>query len=339
MNTSRISQGQSNLRQVILNFPKQFKPGLEAAEKIKIAGPFDKIVICGMGGSALAGALLQNVVSDLKTPEIFIWRNYGLPANLSSNSLVIAISYSGNTEETLSSFREAANRKLKIIGISTGGRLEELCQKNNFPFISIPIRNIPPRDAIPAMFAILMKIFANAGIIPDQTSLLLETAKNLRPENLEKQGKLIARKIEGKIPIIYSSLKWKELAHNWKFRFNENARLPAFFNVFPELHHNEMATFDAIKPANSLLKNFHVIILEDEKENIRLNEGAKIFAGFVKKRKVPITTIRLVGNNDFEKIFNNLILADWASYWIAVNRGLDPTEVKIIKEFKKIMAS
>jgi len=337
MNISRTDK--FNLRQIILDFPSQFKPGLEAAGKIKIAGPFDKIAVCGMGGSALAGALLQTVISGLKTPEIVIWRNYGLPANLGPKSLVVAVSYSGNTEETLSSFREAANLKTKIVGVSTGGRLEELCRKNNSPFAAIPAKNVPPRDAVPAMFAILMKIFTNAGITPDETLLLLETAKKLRPEKSEKQGKLIAQKIKGKIPLIYASLKWRELAHNWKFRFNENAKIPAFFNVFPELHHNEMAAFEATKPASPYLKNFHVIILEDETENIRLNEGIKIFSGFVKKQKVPVTTIPLEGDNVFEKMFNNLILADWASYWAAINRGLDPTEVKIISEFKKRMAS
>ncbi len=329
----------SDLRQIILDFPKQFKPGLEAAEKIKIAGPFDKIAVCGMGGSALAGALLQTVMAGLKTPEIVIWRDYGLPANLGPDSLVVAVSYSGNTEETLSAFRKAANLKTKIIGVSNGGRLEELCKKNNCPFAAIPAKNVPPRDAVPAMFAILMKIFVNAGIMPDQTRPLLETARNLRPEKSEERGKSIARKIKGKMPLVYSSLKWKELAHNWKFRFNENAKTPAFFNVFPELHHNEMATFEATKPASPFLKNFHAIILEDETENIRLNEGIKIFSGFVKKQRVPVTTIPLTGGNVFEKIFNNLILADWASYWAAINRGLDPTEAKIIKEFKKRMAS
>lgn len=331
----------SNLRQIILDFPKQFKAGLEVAAEIKITEPFDKIAICGMGGSALAGALLKMIWGEsLGMPEIIIWRNYGLPANLTPKSLVVIISYSGNTEETLSAFRNALNLKCKIVAISRGGKVEELAWKNKIAFGKIPGEIIPPRSALGYMFAMISRIFTNANLIPQQNiRQILETAEKLNPQKNETIGKKIAEKLNKKIPLIYASQKWEELAHNWKIKFNENAKIPAFFNVFPELHHNEMNAFDNFPRQNYYLKNFYAIILEDPEENIRVTEGIKIFAAFLKKQKVPIFKITLEGNNVFEKIFNNSLLADWTTYWLAIKRNIDPAPTPIIEKFKKQMAS
>ncbi|MDP1629689.1 MAG: bifunctional phosphoglucose/phosphomannose isomerase [bacterium] len=332
----------SNLRQVILDFPKQFVPGLKAAENIFIKTPIDKIVICGMGGSALAGALLKMILTHhpaqigAKTPEIVIWRNYGLPANLGPNTLVIAVSYSGNTEETLSSYREALNKGLKTISIASDGKLEEMARKNKTLFVKIPATGIPPRSALGYIFGGLARIFANLKFVSLKTVKdIEEAAEELNPARLENQGKKLAKKIQGKILLIYASEKWDELAHNWKIKFNENSKIPAFFNVFPELHHNEMNMLD---PRQNL-KNFHAVIIEDENENLRVGEGIKIFITFLKKQKVPASTVNLKGNNIFEKIFSNLLLADWTTYWTGIFRGLDPAPTKIIEEFKKQMAS
>lgn len=333
----------SNLRQIILDFPKQFKPGLEAAEKIKIAGPFDKIAICGMGGSALAGALLKMIWGQtVKMPEIIIWRNYGLPAHLGTNSLIIAVSYSGNTEETLSAFRAALNGKYTTISISHGGKLEELARKNKIPFVKIPGEIIPPRSALGYIFAILTQIFASAELIPEPyLRQLVKTTEELNPQALESEGKKLTKKINKKIPLIYVSEKWEELAHNWKVKFNENAKIPAFFNVFPELHHNEMNAFEFAgqRIQNPYLKNFCSLIFENPDENIRIMEGIKIFSAFLKKQKVAVIPITLKGKDIFQKVFGNLILADWTSYYAALKRGIDPTPTPIIEKFKKQMAS
>ena len=339
MNITRIDK--SNLRQIILDFPKQFPLGMEAAEKIKIAGPFDKIAICGMGGSALAGALLKMIWGELKEmPEIIIWRNYGLPKNLNPKTLVVAISYSGNTEETLAAFRNALNLKTKIVAVSQDGKTEELARENKIPFVKIPGKLIPPRTALGYMFAILAQIFTNAGLIPQENiRQILEAAKKLNPQKSQAAGKKIAKRINGKIPLIYSSQKWEELAHNWKIKFNENAKIPAFFNVFPELHHNEMNSFDNFPGQNRYLKNFYTIIIENPEENIRVSEGIKIFSAFLKKQKVPFSKIILEGSNIFEKTFNNSILADWATYWLALKRNINPAPTPIIDKFKKQMAS
>ena len=232
----------SNMRQIIIDSAKQLKEGLDLAKNVKIGGNFKNVIICGIGGSAWPADLLKSV-TDSKIP-IYVHRDYNLPKFTTKESLIIFISYSGNTEEVISSIEDSLSNKLSSIGISSGGKLEKICQENEIPFVKIP-SGIQPRLAIGYIFSALFQTLHNAGIINDISSKILETSDKLESLNneFEDEGKKIAKNIADKIPIIYSSDNFRDVAKIWKIKFNENSKVPSFYNCFPELNHNEMVGF------------------------------------------------------------------------------------------------
>ena len=176
----------------------------------------------------------------------------------------------------------------------------------------------------------------NSGIVEDRTNEILKLAKNLDPLRLERPGKRLAEKIKGKIPIIYASNKFKALSRIWKIKFNENTKIVAFWNYFPELNHNEMVGFTNVKFQIPSSK-FQVIILRDKLDSPRILKRMRLTALILKKRGIGAKFINLQGKNKLEKIFNSLILSDWVSYYLALQYKIDPTPVKLVEEFKKRM--
>lgn len=322
----------SNMRRMILDFPSQFRIGLEAAKEVKVPGSFDAILICGMGGSALAGDILKMWLNAYKIGvPLCVHRSYDLPHQAEEKNLIVVVSYSGNTEEALYSYWRAIKEKLSTIAITTGGKLGELCKKEKIPWVKIPLTNIPPRLAIGCQFGALMQILVNCKIIRNSLKNILVLEKNLKPDILEIQGKKIAKKLKGKFPIIYASDRLKSLARIWKIKFNENSKIPAFYNYFPELNHNEMVGYTKIK------NNFHVIILRDPADFSRIRKRMALTAKIIKRKGVPVSFIDVTGKDILYKIFSNVLLAEWVSYYLALHQGVDPLPVEMIEEFKKKM--
>ena len=315
------------MRETILDFPKQFKKGIERAKDIRVEGRFENIIICGMGGSALPADLLVIFVNDLKLP-FYIHRSYNLPPQAAKESLIICISFSGNTEETISAFKEAQERKLKAVAITTGGELAKLAQKYNMPLVSLPSVKIQPQWAIGYLFGALEKVLSNSGVIKDSSGEILKMAENLKPLGLEAQGKSLAKKLVGKIPLVYAPNKFKSLARIWKIKFNENSKTMAFWNYFPEVIHNEIVGY-------SNLKNFHVIILRDSDDHPKILKAMELTAVLLKKKGIEVDFVEIEGKSILEKLFNNLILSDWVSYYLAKEYKIDPAPVEIVEEFKK----
>jgi len=315
------------MRETILNFPEQFKEGIEKAKDIKVEGKFENIIICGMGGSALPADLLFSYLNDLKLP-FYIHRSYKLPPQADKESLIICISFSGNTQETISAFKEAQEKKIKIAVIAAGGELAELAQEYNRPLVLLPSLRIQPRWAIGYLFGALAKTLSNSGLIKDRSDEILKTAENLKPLDLENKGKILAEKLIGKIPLIYASDKFKALARIWKIKLNENSKTMAFWNYFPELNHNEMVGYGD----NG---NFHVILLRSSDDHPKILKAMDLIIVLLKKKGIGVDLVEIEGKSILEKLFNNLILSDWVSYYLAKEYKIDPAPVEIVEEFKK----
>ncbi|MCD6270779.1 SIS domain-containing protein, partial [bacterium] len=222
------------MKEIILNFPKQFKVGFRAAQNINIKPKLKKVCICGMGGSALPANLLAMVLEEYKEKlSLTIQRDYTLPSSVDRQTLIVCISYSGNTEETISCTKEALKRKLKIVLISSDGQLEKLAKRYSLPFVRIE-KGYPPRMALGYLFGALIGILNTLKFIPASLKKeLIELEGTLKPEQLEKEGKSLATKLKGRVPVIYASNRLKYLARIWKIKFNENTKIPAFWNYFP----------------------------------------------------------------------------------------------------------
>ena len=330
------------MKQIILNSPKQFKVGVEKAKDIGIRGDFENIVICGLGGSAMPGILLQDAFSeDLKIP-VFIHRSYALPAvalakvGLASKSLIVCISFSGNTEETLSSYKEAEEKGFSVIALTTGGKLAEMAQQNSLPYCLIPNDCLQPRFGTGYLFSALIKILINSGLLDQKVeNKILSLKESLRPATFEKKGQELAKKLMGKTPVVYSSNNYKSIARISKIKFNENSKIMAFWNYFPELNHNEMAGFTKAKSKKQKANSFYAIILKDTTENPKIIKRMELTAELIKEAGADVEIIEMPGKTRLEKMFNTLLIFDWTSYYLALANNIDPISVPIVEDFKK----
>lgn len=324
------------MRQVILDFPKQFKSGLKAAKKIKLKNlpiHLENIIICGMGGSGLPG----DILATLRPFDVYSYKSYNLPPQAGIDSLIFCISYSGNTEEAVSALQTAINRKLAVIAISTGGKLEELAKKHHIPHVKLPAPYVPPRLALGEMLAALLQLLINHNLLDKE--LVKKTAglaKNLKIKDFEEPGKMLAKRIYRKIPFVYVSRRFMEVAWIWKNSLNETAKVLAFANYFPELNHNETVGFSRINEMQISNKDIRVLIIRDPAESHpRLLKQMQITKALIEEEGIETEFIDMRGGNMLEKIFSTVALGFWTAYWLALEYGVDPTEIKIIEEFKK----
>ena len=333
----------SNLRNMILESPKQFGTGFEIAKGIKVPGQFRSIMISGMGGSALPANLFRIYLHALfRTDEpsvqplpIYQNRSYGLPPESYHECLNFICSYSGNTEETIASFEEALEHKLPCIVLSAGGKLETMAKEHGIPHVKLPIPfdNFQPRVGTGYFFGAMFQILVNQGLVPDTTAELLREAEGILAdmERIEAAGKALAQKIAGKTPVIYSTTQFKSVAMVWKIKFNENAKTPAFWNFFPELNHNEMVGWTLPQG------KFIVLILRHEETHAQNLKRFDITAKLLREKGVDVEILDMEGETVYSKIFRSIALGDFTSYYLALEYGQDPTPVEMVEKLKKLL--
>ncbi len=321
----------SMMSDAIKNFPKQFsyQPVIENAQRLKSA---DRYFYIGMGGSHLAADLA--LIANPNLP-LSVSSDYGLPSEIGSckKPLMIAGSYSGNTEETLDGFRLALKKKIPVAVIAAGGKLIDEAQKRNLPYIQLPNTGIQPRMALGFGLRALLKLMGDEQGLRQSEKLV----KTLVADVDEKTGRTLAKTLKGSVPVVYASCHNLAIAYNWKIKFNETGKIPAFYNVLPELNHNEMNGFDVQPSTKTLCAPFHFILIKDPKDHPRIQKRMMILERLYKQRGLPVTIQTLVGKNPFEKIFSSLLLADWTAVAIAEQYGLESEQVPMVEEFKKLM--
>lgn len=319
------------MQDAIKNFAKQF-----AYEPILVGKKMKKYkhyIVAGMGGSRLPALILRSIKPEI---SLSLWNDYGLPViapSDRSSTCLIASSYSGNTEETIDAMNQAMKKKIPVVVIAVGGKLIDVAKANKLPYVQLPNTGIQPRSALGFSIRALCKVLGEETLLRQSKSL----AKTLNPTSLENTGKELAAKLKNKVPVIYSSNTNVSIAYNWKIKFNETGKIPAFYNVLPELNHNEMNGFDVGDSTRNLSAGFHFIFLKDVKDNKRVQKRFAILEKLYRDRGLAVTTIELAGKNQFEKIFSSLILADWAAVATAELYGLEPEQVPMVEEFKKLM--
>lgn len=316
------------MRETIKNFNKQFEyePVVENAEKL---GEYKKFIVCGMGGSHLAADILR--ACDFNS-DIVIHNDYRLPPR-TADALVICNSYSGNTEETISAFDEAIDKKLPVAVVATGGKLVELAKQNKIPYVQMPATGIQPRLALGFNLRALAKIMGREDIL-QETRILTD---ELKPMDYESVGNDLAKRIKGRVPIIYASSRNFAAAYNWKIKFNETGKIPAFCNIFPELNHNEMTGFDVKNSTRDLSEKFYFIFLKDKDDYPKNIKRMEITEKLYLDRNLSVEVIEMTGKSRLQKIFSSLILADWASFYTAEQYGLEAEQVPMVEEFKGLI--
>ena len=320
------------MEDAIRDFPKQFTyvPEVERADKL---GKFRSYVVLGMGGSHLAADLLKVLDPWL---DIVVHSDYGLPTIPEEDlhaRLIIASSYSGNTEEVLDGFDYAVEKGYPLAAVAVGGKLQERAKAANIPFVKIPNTGVQPRSALGFSLRALMKLLRLETLLKDSMGL----RERLDVDALEEDGKELAKTIKGKVPLIYSSRRNGPIAYNWKIKFNETGKIPAFTNVLPELNHNEMTGFDIGPKSKKLSEQFHVLMLRDESDHPQVKKRMRVLMGLLEEKGLAVTGLTLMGASPLERIFKSLLIADWAAFHTAKQYGLDPDQVPMVEEFKKLI--
>ncbi|MBW2974453.1 bifunctional phosphoglucose/phosphomannose isomerase, partial [Candidatus Woesearchaeota archaeon] len=293
----------SNLIKVIDDFPKQCKEALNLNKGIIAQGEVTSIVVCGMGGSAIGGDLLRTYCHDVKIP-VFVNRNYEVPAFVDSYTLVFAVSYSGNTEETLSAFYDAKKKGAQIIAITSGGKLSKEAEK----VIKVP-PGLQPRAALGYLFFPMLGVLYNSNLIDVKNADLNEMLALLvsKNEEIKDIAEGLAKKIQRKIPLIYSSELLKPVAYRWQTQINENAKYPAFHSAFPEMNHNEINAFRAMER-----EKYIAILLRDEKDNPRIRKRMDICKEIMGD-KIDVVEVNLKGSSLLARMFYATYVGDYTS--------------------------
>ena len=246
----------------MIDFAKQFEEGAKAAEDFKVSGHFERVILCGMGGSAIPGEM----ISMLWLPNFncYLQRGFGLPFWAGAKSLVLCTSWSGNTQESIFSFKAAIENGIPVVAITKGGELAKLAQVHGTPLVILPNDSAPSRLGVGYMLAALLTLLNNSAIIDfklpgghsDSNSVAPQLRwvprQELKPSTGHMEpspvGPSFSSRIGNKFPLIYSSYQWRYLARFWKIHFNESSKVHSFSNYFPEAAHNEIAGFTAPVP-------------------------------------------------------------------------------------------
>ncbi len=322
------------MEEAILGLPEQFRFKPEIKEKGKLCAKYEMSFVIGMGGSHLCGGILKAINPSL---PIYIRKDYGLPTvphALKEKTLFVFVSYSGNTEETLDAFEEAVTEGLNVAVITTGGVLGARAEELSVPRVIIPHTGIQPRNAVGYSTLSLATVLCDGDSIKELQAL----SDELEPEKERPKGFEIAEMLEDSIPLIYASSDNEALAYNWKIKFNETTKIPSFYNVFPELNHNEMEGFGVTDSTRELSSPIAVCFLSDSNDHPRIRKRMEVTEGIYREHGIKSYQFELEGLSRAERIFRGLSVADWASLELSLSHyKTDYDNVPVIEKFKKLI--
>jgi glucose/mannose-6-phosphate isomerase len=336
----------SGMGEIIAGFPQQCRAAAEIARRSEARLPSTNprnIIVCGMGGSAIAGDIAASWLSGRAVCPIHVHRSYGLPGWAGPEDLVIASSYSGETEETLSAFDEAVKRQTGLAGITSGGTLKSKCLARGFPLTTIP-GGLPPRGALGYSFFALAGMLESSGISSgnpgewdESMDLLQKMSEELsaRIPAADNPAKRLAEQLHGCLPVVYgSSDLLAPVARRWANQLNENAKVPAYWAAMPELCHNEIVGWEKLDDIRTKAK---IIILNDREDHPRIRLRFEVIQDIIKPMTSGIIALESRGAGRLARLFSLVYLADFVSYYLALMNQADPMPVKNIDQLKSVL--
>ncbi|HOD66201.1 MAG TPA: bifunctional phosphoglucose/phosphomannose isomerase [candidate division Zixibacteria bacterium] len=338
-----------NMYNRIFDFPEQLADAVKLGKLWKFdASAFPgikNIVTVGMGGSGIAGDLMRSYLRTKLLVPVDICRSYALPEYVDDETLVVAASYSGNTEETLAAVDDALNRKAMLAAIATGGLLEEVAQLNDIPLAKLP-GGLQPRAALGYLFVMTMMFLEQVGHAKGFSKELEKVIPQLqkhREKYIEDNSttinpaKNLAQKLHKKIVIVYSGPTLTDaVGRRWKAQLCENAKTLAFANQFPEFNHNELVGWSP--SIEELASHLAVVILRDLGDHPQVRQRMNIVGELIRSRGVEAIDVHSRGETELERMLSLVQFGDFVSYYLAILNEVDPTPVKIIDALKKALA-
>lgn len=328
-------------------FPEQIAASMKIGDSISITKPgrVAALVVAGLGGSAIGGDLARSIAgSRLKTPFV-VSRDYDLPGFVDASSLVIACSYSGNTEETLSAYRQARQAKASIVCITSGGELADMAKVDGVATLPLP-PGLPPRAALGHSLAMLLTALQKLRLVPDLSAALDEAVALLRrlrdryamaSVEAENPAKRLAVSLHGRIAAVYgSSAAMDSVAFRWRCQIEENAKNLAFHHMLPEMNHNELVGW--MHP-QEVLKQVAVVLLRDEGDHPQVQRRFDLIRDIITAKAGALHEVWSEGESLPARVLSSIYLGDFVSLYMAYLNRTDPTPVEVIDFLKKQLAA
>jgi glucose/mannose-6-phosphate isomerase len=326
----------------ILGMPDQLRDALWRVESANLR-PHDSpagLIVAGMGGSGIGGALSRAVLGDRASRPIVMTRGYALPPWTTPDTTVLCASYSGDTEETLAAFEAAGALGAQRIVATTGGKLADAARADDVPVVPLP-GGFQPRAAVAYSLVVALEVAWVCGAgerLHSEMDVAAHRAEALvdawGPESSENSlAKSLARGLYGSVPQIAGAGLTAPIAYRWKTQLNENAKLPAFASELPELDHNEIVGWEGAKE----LGPFSAVFLDDSDLHPRIRQRIELTRGLIASRGMATYRVDSLGETRMERLVSLVLLGDLMSLYLAVLRGVDPTTVEVVDHLKQAL--
>ncbi|MCH2229019.1 MAG: bifunctional phosphoglucose/phosphomannose isomerase [Crocinitomicaceae bacterium] len=321
------------MEKLISAFPNNIKQAIAIAKSTTFSKPnstIQNVVICGMGGSGIGGRLVQKwVENEIQIPVTTI-HDYFLPKFISKNTLLIASSYSGNTEETIYCVNQAIEAGAHIVGVCSGGKLEEMGETHGFQTVIVPGGN-PPRTALAFSLTQLLHILNQFNLIGTTAIEQLETARQLivaSEKNIKAQAMEMAKFLKGYVGILYGTTAYEPVLIRARQQFNENSKLLCWHHVIPEMNHNELVGWGGGD------NRFATIFFDTDDISDRNARRLEITKAVIDKMSDKKLELKCQGNNLIERSIYIINVVDWASLYLSDLNKVDPVDIAIIDYLK-----
>lgn len=337
-----------NMLKIMEDFPQQCEEAVKIARDVDL-GPLSfmrpqdisSVVFLGMGASGITGDIIQAALGpDMQVP-IFVNKGYELPMFVDNTSLVFAISYSGETEETLTTFEECLKRGIQPVVISTGGTLLNRAKELGLANIVVP-SGYQPRAAVGFLVFPALAVIEKLHLVESKRLEIEATLDMLKAQatsiagdvpTAENPAKQLAEKLYGRVPVIYGAEGLTAVAAmRFKEEINENAKVPAFYNSFPELNHNEIVGWELLK---NVSESFALVVIRETDEYIRIKKRIDITLSLIKENFGEVAEMRGNGESKLARVLSLIHLGDTTSVYLALLNGIDPSPVNKIKALKE----
>ena len=338
--------GTANMLGHLHDFPRECQRAWNGAISMDLpreCGQVERVIVCGMGGSAIGGDLARRLALIEDGVPMWVHRDYDLPPMMSESALLIFSSYSGNTEETLSSFTETTGTLARRLVLSTGGRLVEMASREEVPVHRIDYQ-APPRAAFPHSFFSLLGILHKLRLLEVKPSHLQEAfslvddlsisvRQDVPLEN--NQAKQLAQRLHTRLSVIYGAGLLSEVAVRWKTQLNENSKSWAFSEILPELNHNAVVGYGLPR---EIAGQAHVILLHSSLLHPRISLRYRLTAELMKRDGVTCEILEASASSPLAQMIQLVLLGDYVSFYLAVLNNVDPTAVGPIDYLKSRLA-
>lgn len=333
-----------HMLQTLIDIPESSKKTIKDTFKTNLVElsrkTFKNVVIAGMGGSAIGGLLLRDWLNESTEIPVYVSRSYHLPSWADQNTLVYAVSYSGNTEETLRQLDEAFEKGCPIICFSSGGVLSQRAIDLGVPLVAFP-KGIQPRAAIAFQFFSLASVHHRLGLVVDEVwaevdetlRVLKALTDDLKPETRVESNpsKTLALGVKDHIPYVYGSRLYENVVYRYATQFNENSKTPSASGFFPEVFHNSIM---AREGHTDILEKICLILIRDPFDEKVLVKKVERFKELMAEKHIQVFEVKPWGKGRLARMFSTLIIGDYASVYLAILNGEDPSSIASINKLK-----